>query len=112
YAPYQTFSYVVKFLREAALDPKVKTIKITIYRLAEISHVASSLINAAKNGKKVTVSIEIQARFDEQANIDYAEQMQNEGINLIFGVQGLKVHSKMCVIEREENHKLKRYGFI
>jgi polyphosphate kinase len=112
YAPYQTFSYVVKFLREAALDPKVKTIKITIYRLAEISHVASSLINAAKNGKKVTVSIEIQARFDEQANIDYAEQMQNEGIHLIFGVQGLKVHSKMCVIEREENHKLKRYGFI
>ncbi|MCX7549420.1 polyphosphate kinase 1 [Xanthomarina sp. F2636L] len=112
YAPYQTFAYVVKFLREAALDPKVKTIKITIYRLAEISHVASSLINAAKNGKKVTVSIEIQARFDEQANIDYAEQMQNEGVNLIFGVQGLKVHSKMCVIEREENTKLKRYGFI
>ncbi|GGG49881.1 polyphosphate kinase 1 [Bizionia arctica] len=112
YAPYQTFSYVVKFLREAALDPTVKTIKITIYRLAEISHVASSLINAVKNGKKVTVSMEIQARFDEQANIDYAQQMQIEGINLIFGVQGLKVHSKMCVIEREENHKLKRYGFI
>ena len=112
YAPYHTFSYVVKFLREAALDPKVRTIKITIYRLAEISHVASSLINAAKNGKKVTVSIEIQARFDEQANIDYAEQMEHEGINLIFGVQGLKVHSKMCVIEREENKKLKRYGFI
>ncbi|MFL0352447.1 polyphosphate kinase 1 [Xanthomarina sp. GH4-25] len=112
YAPYHTFSYVVKFLREAALDPAVRTIKITIYRLAEISHVASSLINAAKNGKKVTVSIEIQARFDEQANIDYAEQMQNEGVNMIFGVQGLKVHSKMCVIEREENNKLKRYGFV
>ncbi|WP_452600968.1 polyphosphate kinase 1 [Pontimicrobium sp. MEBiC06410] len=112
YAPYQTFSYVVKFLREAALDPKVKTIKITIYRLAQVSHVASSLINAAKNGKKVTVSMEIQARFDEQANIDYAEQMQREGINLIFGVQGLKVHSKMCVIEREENNKIKRYGFV
>ncbi|MFD2823432.1 polyphosphate kinase 1 [Lacinutrix iliipiscaria] len=112
YAPYHTFSYVVKFLREAALDPKVKTIKITIYRLAQISHVASSLINAAKNGKKVNVSIEIQARFDEQANIDYAEQMEQEGVNLVFGVQGLKVHSKMCVIEREENNKLKRYGFI
>ncbi len=112
YTPYQTFSYVVKFLREAALDPKVKTIKITIYRLAEISHVASSLINAAKNGKKVTVSIELQARFDEQANIDYAEQMESEGINLLFGVKGLKVHSKMCIIEREENKKLKRYGFI
>ncbi|OMP30888.1 polyphosphate kinase 1 [Mangrovimonas sp. DI 80] len=112
YTPYHTFSYVVKFLREAALDPKVKTINITIYRLAQISHVASSLINAAKNGKKVTVSIEIQARFDEAANIAYAEQMQDEGVNLLFGVAGLKVHSKMCVIEREEDHKLKRYGFI
>ncbi len=112
YAPYNTFAYVVKFLREAALDPKVKTIKITIYRLAQVSHVASSLINAAKNGKKVTVSMEIQARFDEQANIDYAEQMQREGVNLIFGVQGLKVHSKMCVIEREEGNKTKRYGFV
>jgi polyphosphate kinase len=112
HTPYHTFSYVVKFLREAALDPKVTNIKITIYRLAQISHVASSLINAAKNGKKVTVSIEIQARFDEQANIDYAEQMQQEGVNLIFGVQGLKVHSKMCVIEREEDEKIVRYGFI
>ncbi|WP_323788819.1 polyphosphate kinase 1 [Psychroserpens sp.] len=112
HTPYQTFSYVVKFLREAALDPKVKTIKITIYRLAQISHVASSLINAAKNGKKVTVVIELRARFDEQANIDYAEQMQSEGVNLLFGIAGLKVHSKMCVIEREEDHKLKRYGFI
>ena len=112
YAPYQTFSYIVKFLREAALDPKVKTIKITIYRLAEISHIASSLINAAINGKTVTVSIELQARFDEQANIDYAQQMEKEGVNLIFGVQGLKVHSKMCVIERDEGKKIKRYGFI
>lgn len=112
HTPYQTFSYVVKFLREAALDPSVKTIKITIYRLAQISHVASSLINAAKNGKKVTVVIELRARFDEQANIDYAEQMQTEGVNLLFGVDGLKVHSKMCVIEREEDGKLKRYGFI
>ncbi len=112
YAPYQTFSYVVKFLREAALDPQVKTIKITIYRLAQISHIASSLINAAVNGKSVTVSIEIRARFDEQANIKYARQMENEGINLVFGVTGLKVHSKMCVIEREEGKKIRRYGFI
>ncbi len=106
YTPYHTFSYIVKFLREAALDPKVKTIKITIYRLAQISHVASSLINAAKNGKKVTVSIELRARFDEAANINYAEQMQDEGITMLFGVTGLKVHCKMCVIEREENDKL------
>lgn len=112
YAPYHTFSYVVKFLREAALDPKVKSIKITIYRLAKISHIASSLINAAKNGKEVTVSIELQARFDEEANIKYAEQMEAEGVNLMFSVKGLKVHSKMCVIEREEGEKIKRYGFI
>ena len=112
YTPYQSFAYVVKFLREAALDPKVKTIKITIYRLAKISHIASSLINAVKNGKKVTVQIELRARFDEVANIRYAEQMQEEGVNLIFGVPGLKVHCKTCVIEREEEGKLKRYGFI
>ncbi|MFK7831644.1 MAG: polyphosphate kinase 1 [Winogradskyella sp.] len=112
YTPYHTFSYIVKFLREAALDPKVKTIKITIYRLAQISHVASSLINAAKNGKKVTVAIELRARFDEAANINYAEQMQDEGIKMLFGVTGLKVHCKMCVIEREENERLVRYGFV
>ncbi len=112
HTPYHTFTYIVKFLREAALDPKVKTIKITIYRLAQISRVASALINAAINGKTVTVSIELRARFDEEANIRYAEQMKKEGVNLIFGVPGLKVHSKMCVIEREEGKKLKRYGFI
>jgi len=112
YTPYHTFSYITKFLREAALDPKVRSIKLTVYRLASNSQVASSLINAAKNGKQVTVQIELQARFDEQANIKYAEQLQAEGINLIFGVPGLKVHSKICVIEREEGDKLKRYGFI
>ncbi|MBO6606283.1 polyphosphate kinase 1 [Psychroserpens sp.] len=112
HTPYQSFSYVVKFLREAALDPQVKTIRITIYRLAQISHIASSLINAAKNGKKVTVVIELRARFDEQANIDYAEQMQDEGVEMLFGVVGLKVHSKMCVIEREEANGIKRYGFV
>lgn len=112
YTPYHTFSYVVKFLREAALDPNVKTIKITIYRLAQISHVASSLINAAKNGKKVTVSIELRARFDEAANINYAEHMQDAGVKMLFGVTGLKVHCKMCIVEREEEGKLKRYGFI
>ncbi|WP_430409436.1 polyphosphate kinase 1 [Kordia sp.] len=112
FAPYHTFSYVVRFLREAALDPKVKDIKITIYRLAKISHVASSLVNAVKNGKKVTVQIELQARFDEAANIKYAEQLQSEGINLIFGVPGLKVHSKTCVVERLEEGKTIRYGFV
>lgn len=112
HAPYQSFSYLTKFLREAALDPKVTTIKITLYRLAKNSQIISSLINAAKNGKQVTVQIELQARFDEASNISYAEQMQTEGINLIFGIKGLKVHSKICVIERNENGKTKRYGFI
>ena len=111
-APYQSFSYVIKFLREAALDPKVTTIKITLYRLAKNSQIISSLINAAKNGKKVTVQIELQARFDEASNIYYAEQMQTEGIELIFGVKGLKVHSKICLVERIEDGKIKRYGMI
>ena len=112
YAPYQSFSYVVKFLREAAIDPKVQSIKITIYRLAEISHIASSLINAAKNGKVVIVQIELQARFDEAANIQYAEDMQKEGVKLIFGVTGLKVHCKACLVERMEGAKMKRYSII
>lgn len=111
-APYQSFSYLIKFLREAALDPKVTTIKITLYRLSKNSQIISSLINAAKNGKKVTVQIELQARFDEANNIDYAEQMQTEGINLIFGIKGLKVHCKICVIERIEDNKTKRYGLV
>lgn len=112
YTPYHTFSYIIRFLREAALDPQVKTIKITIYRLAKLSQVASSLINAVKNGKKVTVQIELQARFDEEANIEYAELLQAEGVNLKFGVPGLKVHSKICVIERQEAGKNRLYGFI
>ena len=112
YAPYQAYSYVIKFLREAALDPKVTSIKITLYRLAKNSQIISSLINAAKNGKKVTVQIELQARFDEASNISYAEQMQQEGIELIFGIKGLKVHSKICVIDRIEDGKINRYGII
>ena len=112
YAPYHTFSYLIKFLREAALDPQVRSIKITIYRLANESQVISSLINAAKNGKNVTVQIELRARFDERANIDYAEQLQAEGVKVIFGIPGLKVHSKVGVIERKEEDGVKRYGFV
>ena len=112
HTPFQSFNYIVKFLREAALDPKVTSIKITLYRLAKNSQIISSLINAAKNGKQVTVQIELQARFDETSNINYAEIMQAEGIKLIFGVKGLKVHSKICVVERLESKKIKRYGFV
>jgi polyphosphate kinase len=112
YAPYHSFSFVIKFLREAALDPDVNSIKITIYRLSQLSNVASALINAAKNGKKVLVQIELQARFDETNNITYAEQMQAAGVELIFGIPGLKVHSKICVIEKITEGKKKRFGFI
>lgn len=112
YAPYQDFSYVIKFLREAALDPKVKSIKITIYRLSQASLIASALINAAKNGKKVLVQIELQARFDEENNINFAEQLEVAGVQLIFGIPGLKVHSKICLIERQHQKKNRRYGFI
>lgn len=112
YTPYHTFAYTIKFLREAALDPKVTSIKITIYRLASTSHIASALINAAQNGKEVTVQIELRARFDEASNMMYAKKMQDQGVKLIFGVPGLKVHSKVCVIERLEKNRIKRYGFI
>ncbi|OQD42664.1 polyphosphate kinase 1 [Croceivirga radicis] len=112
YAPYHTFGYLIKFLKEAALDPYVKSIKITIYRLASDSQVAAALINAVKNGKDVTVQIELQARFDERNNIEYASKLQEEGIKLIFGVPGLKVHSKICLVERLEGEKIKHYGFI
>ena len=112
YAPYHTFAYTIKFLREAALDPQVLSIKITIYRLAKISHIASALINAAQNGKEVTVQIELRARFDEESNMMYAKRMEDQGVKLIFGVPGLKVHSKVCVIERQEEDKIRRYGFI
>lgn len=112
HAPFHKFLYVINFLLEASIDPKVKSIYITIYRLSKLSKVASALINAAKNGKKVIVQIELQARFDESANIKYAKEMQSQGIKLIFGSPQLKVHSKICLIERKEDKVLKKYGFI
>ncbi len=113
FAPYHTYAYLISFLKEAALDPDVTDIKITIYRLAKNSQVAAALINAARNGKRVTVQIELQARFDEKANIEYANRFQEEGIRLIFGIPGLKVHSKICLVERKEGLKnINRYGFI
>ena len=112
YTPYHSFAYVIKFLREAALDPKVKSVFITIYRLSNDSQVANALIQAARNGKRVTVQIELQARFDEESNIRYAEILKNEGVRLVFGIPSLKVHSKICLIQRHEDDKLMRYGFI
>ena len=112
YTPYHSFSYLVAFLRQSAIDPNVKSIKITLYRLSKNSNVISSLINAAKNGKKVLVQIELQARFDEENNIRVSEMLKAAGVELIFGVKGLKVHSKICLIERRENNNKKFYGFI
>ena len=112
HTPFHKFSFIINFLTEASIDPKVKKISITIYRLSKLSKVASALINAAKNGKKVLVQIELQARFDESANIKYAKEMQSHGIKLIYGSPNLKVHSKICLIERIENNIIKKYGFI
>ncbi len=107
--PYQSFDYVIQFLREASLDPKVKSIKIALYRVAQNSNIVNALINAAKNGKSVTVVMELQARFDEEANIFWAKRMEEEGVRVIYGVPGLKVHCKMFVISRQEKGKLRHY---
>jgi len=112
YTPYHSFSYLVSILRQSAIDPSVKSIKITLYRLSKKSNVISSLINAAKNGKKVLVQIELQARFDEENNIKVSQQLKAAGVDLIFGVKGLKVHSKICLIERFKGNKKRYYGFV
>lgn len=110
--PYQRFSYVVDLLREAAIDPDVRTIRINLYRVAKDSQVCNALIAAVKNGKKVTAVIELLARFDEENNIDWSEKLQEEGVKVIFGVPGLKVHSKLILISRKENGKTRRYAHI
>ena len=112
HTPYQKFLYVINFLLEASIDPKVTKIYITIYRLSKLSKVASALINAARNGKKVFVLIELQARFDESANIKYAKEMQSQGIKISYGTPNLKVHSKICVIERKKEDGISKYGFV
>ncbi|MEJ2593990.1 MAG: polyphosphate kinase 1 [bacterium] len=100
--PYQSFQYIVDLLREAAIDPKVRAIKMTFYRAARYSNVINSLINAARNGKSVTVFLEIQARFDEEANIFWAERLSEEGVKIIKTLPGFKVHAKLMLIRRKE----------
>ncbi len=112
FAPFQTFSYLIRLLREAALDPKVESIQATLYRVADKSRIISALMNAAKNGKRVTVVIELRARFDEEANIKWTRELQQEGVQVIFGVPGLKVHSKMLLISRKEGSVVQRYASI
>ncbi len=110
--PYQSFNYIIDLLREAAIDPHVKSIKINLYRVASKSKVINALINAAKNGKRVTVVVELQARFDEANNILWANYLQDEGVKVIFGVPGLKVHSKLILIKRNENGEGCYYAHI
>ncbi|MCG6188642.1 polyphosphate kinase 1 [Maribellus maritimus] len=110
--PYQTFNHFIDFLREAAIDPQVKEIGITIYRVASNSKVVNALLNAIRNGKAVTVVIELQARFDEEANIFWSNKLQEEGANVINGVPGMKVHSKLAWVKRKENNTYKNYAYI
>ncbi|MDQ3108841.1 MAG: polyphosphate kinase 1 [Bacteroidota bacterium] len=110
--PYQSFHHIIDLLREASIDPRVRKIQITIYRIAKHSNIANALINALKNGKEVVVVVELQARFDEENNITWANRLQEEGARVIFGVRGLKVHSKLFLISRKEDGKMVDYAHI
>ncbi len=110
--PYQNFGHFIDLLREAAIDPKVKEIGITIYRVADDSKVVNALLNAVRNGKTVTVVIELQARFDEEANMYWSQKLQDEGATVINGIPGLKVHSKLAWIKRQEKGEFVNYAYI
>lgn len=112
YYPYHSFDGFLDLLREAAIDPAVSHIRLNIYRVANNSNVIKSLITAIKNGKDVTVMVELRARFDEAANIYWANRLRDEGVRVITGVSGLKVHSKLCLITRRENGNKVYYGTI
>ena len=110
--PYQMFNHFIDLLREAAIDPQVEEIGITFYRVAADSKVVNALLNAIRNGKVVTVVIELQARFDEEANIYWSNKLQEEGANVINGIPGLKVHSKLLWIKRHEGALYRHYAYI
>jgi polyphosphate kinase len=110
--PYHSFQHIIDLLREVSIDPQVESIKMTIYRAAKNSSVINALINAARNGKYVTVFMELQARFDEEANIQWTERLQEEGVKVIQGIPGFKVHSKLILIRRKENSKNVFYANI
>ncbi|HUT64267.1 MAG TPA: polyphosphate kinase 1 [Anaerolineae bacterium] len=109
YYPYQSFQYTIDLLREASIDPRVISIKINLYRVAKNSNVIKALINAVRNGKSVTAVMELQARFDEEANIYWTDRLREEGARVIHGVPNLKVHCKLCLITRKEKGKLVHY---
>jgi polyphosphate kinase len=110
--PYQPFSYIIRLLREAAIDPNVVSIKITLYRVAENSNVVNALINAVKNGKKVIVMMELKARFDEEHNIYWSDKLKEAGATVLHPITGYKVHTKICLITRKEKSGLKNYAHI
>jgi len=110
--PYHSFDPVIDMLREAAMDDDVISIKITAYRLASNSKVINALINAARNGKKVTVFLELKARFDEEANLEWKTAMEEEGVKVLVGIPNVKVHAKICIIQKRIYNKLVQYGFI
>ncbi len=110
--PYHTYDHTITLLREASIDPTVESIKITLYRVADSSKIANALVNAIKNGKKVTVLVELQARFDEENNIYWANKLQEEGATVIYGVPGLKVHSKLFLITTRVRGKEVKYAHI
>jgi len=110
--PYHTFDHFIDLLREASIDPDVISVKLTIYRAAKNSSVINALVNAARNGKVVTVVLELQARFDEEANLDWGQMLQDEGVHVIYGVPGLKVHAKVCQITRIEREGKRRYAVV
>jgi len=110
--PYHTFHHFIQFLSEAAIDQKVERICITLYRTAERSKVINALINAAKNGKKVVVLIELMARFDEEQNVENIALLQKEGVKVILSIEGLKVHSKLVLVERREGSQTKGYVYV
>jgi polyphosphate kinase len=110
--PYHSFTNLLDFLREAAIDPHVRTIRISIYRVAKQSQIINALVNAARNGKRVIAVVELAARFDEENNIEITRRLQEAGARVIPGVQGLKVHSKLIQISRKEGARTTRYSHI
>src|SRR6478672_1764301 len=110
--PYHSFNPVIDLLREAAMDPDVTSIKITAYRLARQSKVINALINAVRNGKQVTVMLELRARFDEEANLEWKDRLEDEGVKVLIGIPNMKVHSKICVIRKRIADRILQYGFV
>jgi polyphosphate kinase len=110
--PYHSFNAIIDLLREAAMDPEVQSIKITAYRLASESRVINALVNASRNGKKVEVMLELKARFDEEANLEWKSILEEEGVKVILGIPSMKVHAKICVIKKRVKNKTIQYGFV